>query len=410
MSLNAHRFSVTVISSLFLILAGMMLFFWLIRPVYRTFHPVPAAADSLAGLRFAEGTMPRGGTFSSLLLTRRVPLALTENLTKAFSEVFDLRKCREGDRFHLVFTRRDTALIRFDYIRSVTEQYRIFQINGTLKAEKVPVRMDTSRVVISGILKTSLYQAVTDQGEDPELIEKAADMFAWSIDFYVDPRENDRFWIVADKLTVNGTPAGYGEIQAARYSGEVGSFTVIRFTDSDGKSDFFDEEGRSISSAFLKSPLKFTRISSRFGMRRHPILHTTRMHQGIDYTAPTGTPVWAIGPGKIVSSGWMGGYGKTVEIRHPNGMQSRYGHLSRIEPGLGPGTQVKEKEIIGAVGSTGLSTGPHLHFELIQNSRQVNPAQAKFRSAEKPVYVKNRVAFDSLMARWKLDLDRKENP
>lgn len=400
-----HQFATRLILVFFLICSGFALFFWIVKPVYRHYNP-PKVREQTR-LAFIEGEMTAGGTFSSMLISRKVPLKITRQLITETGKVFDLRKCRQGDRFKLVYVKTDTSILHFDYIRSVTEQYRISGQNGQLTAERIFIRVDTVLTTISGTLKTSLYQAVADQGEDPELIEKVAEMFAWNVDFYVDPRVGDQFQILVEKLFAGEKQVGYGEIKAARYTGEVGKFTVIRFTDSDGKPDYFDDEGRSISSAFLKSPLKFTRISSRFGMRRHPILKTSRMHRGIDYTAPTGTPVWAIGPGKITHAGWMGGYGKTIEIRHTNGMQSRYGHLSRIESGISAGKSVKAKEIIGAVGSTGLSTGPHLHFELIRNGQQVNPALAKFRTVEKPVMVKDRTGFEKMKARWSTELEKK---
>lgn len=400
-----HQFATRLISAFILIISALALFFWIVKPVYRHYNPPKDKKQT--SLAFIEGEMATGGTFSSMLVSKKVPMKITRQLIAETGKVFDLRKCRPGDRFKLVYVKTDTSILHFDYIRSVTEQYRISGQNGSLMSERIEIKVDTVLTAISGTLKTSLYQAIADQGEDPELIEKVAEMFAWNVDFYVDPRVDDRFQIMVEKLFVGGKQVGFGEIKAARYDGAVGKFTVIRFTDTDGKADYFDDEGRSISSAFLKSPLKFTRISSRFGMRRHPILKTSRMHRGIDYTAPTGTPVWAIGPGKITHAGWMGGYGKTIEIRHTNGMQSRYGHLSRIESGITAGKSVKAKEIIGAVGSTGLSTGPHLHFELIRNGQQVNPAMAKFRTVEKPVFVKDRTGFEQVKAKWSAELEKK---
>ncbi|MBN8705287.1 MAG: M23 family metallopeptidase [Bacteroidetes bacterium] len=399
-----HQFASRLLSLLFFTLICLALFFWVIKPVYR--HYIPQKNKATQGLIFIEGELAKGNTFSSLLVSKKVPMKLTRQLIEETGKVFDLRKCRPGDQFKLVYIKKDTSLLHFDYIRSLTEQYRVSSINGNIFSERIQIKVDTIMTAISGTLKTSLYQSIADQGEDPELIEKVAEMFAWNVDFYVDPRVGDQFQILVEKLFVGKKQVGYGEIKAARYTGEVGKFTVIRFTDSDGKSDYFDDEGRSISSAFLKSPLKFTRISSRFGMRRHPILKKSRMHRGIDYTAPTGTPVWAIGPGRITHAGWMGGYGKTIEIRHTNGMQSRYGHLSRIESGVSAGKSVKAKEIIGAVGSTGLSTGPHLHFELIRNGQQVNPALAKFRTVETPVFVKNKAGFNQVKAKWSTELEK----
>jgi murein DD-endopeptidase MepM/ murein hydrolase activator NlpD len=180
--------------------------------------------------------------------------------------------------------------------------------------------------------------------------------------------------IVVEKMYKGKEFIDYGTIHAVTYAGEEKNITGIRYRD-----DYYDENGRSLKKAFLKSPLRFNRISSRFSRsRRHPILGGLRPHYGVDYAAPAGTPVWAVGDGKVVLCGWNGGYGKQVVLRHMNGYVTHYGHLSRFGPGIRNGKQVEQKQVIGYVGSTGLSTGPHLDYRLAKDGQFRNPLKETF--------------------------------
>jgi murein DD-endopeptidase MepM/ murein hydrolase activator NlpD len=182
--------------------------------------------------------------------------------------------------------------------------------------------------------------------------------------------------IVVEKVFADGKLLRYGEVLAAEYDGSTtGAKRLFRYAAPDGQTSYFDENGQSARRGFLKSPLKYANITSGYGRRRHPVLGYTRAHEGVDYGAPTGTPIWAVGSGKVRHAGWNGGCGKTVILRHPNGFETIYCHMSRVAVSAGRG--VSQKQVIGYVGSTGLSTGPHLHYAVKRGGRYMNPLHMK---------------------------------
>ncbi len=240
--------------------------------------------------------------------------------------------------------------------------------------------------IVSGEVEGNLYLSMLSLGEKPELVVKFADIFAWDIDFSVETENGDRFVILVEKIIRDGRHVGYGRIYYARYEGRrVGVKEAYLF----GRS-YYDRYGRSLQKMFLKSPLKVYRISSKFGRRFHPIKRRWLMHHGVDYAAPYGTPVFSVGSGWVKFAGWKGGYGKLIVIRHPKGYETRYAHLSRIA--VRAGQSVEQGQYIGNVGSTGLSTGPHLHFEVRRYGQLVNPLKLNMQPKE-PVP-------DSLMDRF----------
>jgi murein DD-endopeptidase MepM/ murein hydrolase activator NlpD len=204
-----------------------------------------------------------------------------------------------------------------------------------------------------------------------------SDIFAWDIDFSTDLRNRDTFKIVAEALYRNGEFKKYGEIISAEFMNNGRTYHAYRFQ-VNGKADYFDDDGKSLKKAFLKAPLSFRRISSTFSRGRfHPVLKIYRPHHGLDYAAPTGTPVSSVSDGTVVFAGRKGQYGKFIMVRHKNGYKTCYGHLSRIGKGIRKGVGVEQGEVIGYVGSTGLATGPHLHYEIRINNRPVNPLTVK---------------------------------
>jgi murein DD-endopeptidase MepM/ murein hydrolase activator NlpD len=226
---------------------------------------------------------------------------------------------------------------------------------------------------IGGKIDSSLYAAIKDAGESPSLVGFFVDVFAYDIDFFNDTRDGDTFRIVVEKkLAADGSAAflGYGHILAAEYRGEAGTFQTYYWN---GK--YYDAKGESSERGMLKTPLKFVRVSSRFDRKRmHPVLHTVRAHLGIDYAAPVGTPVWAAAAGKVVVRAPSGGAGNLVIIRHDNGIETAYMHLSKFAK-IRVGQRVEAKTVIGYVGTTGLSTGPHLHFGVRKNGQYIDPTK-----------------------------------
>ena len=264
----------------------------------------------------------------------------------------------------------------------------IYQINhdSILKIEKTATHFEARKedipyekrlLALSGEIEDNLISAIGQDREHVMLALQLSDIFAWNIDFSVDLRKNDAYRVITEGLYLDGEFKRYGNIVAAEFVNDGQLFKAYRF-EREGKIDYYDEAGKSLRRAFLKAPLNFRRISSHFSRGRlHPILKIRRPHNGIDYAAAAGTPVSALGDGKVVYAGWRGQYGRLIIIRHPNGWKTYYGHLSRISPEAKRGSSVKQGQLIGNVGSSGLSTGPHLHFELRINDRAVDPLKVK---------------------------------
>jgi murein DD-endopeptidase MepM/ murein hydrolase activator NlpD len=234
-------------------------------------------------------------------------------------------------------------------------------------------------------------------GERAELVQAFADIFAYEVDFSTQTRPGDEFRLVFEKFYDQNGFVEYGNILAAQYRTDERDHTAIRFEDEHGeRAGYYTPDGRSVRRSFLRAPVNYTRISSGYSLSRlHPIFKRRRPHEGIDYAAPSGTPVWSVGDGVVVFQGWSGGFGRLLKIRHANGFVSYYGHLSRFANQTRVGTRVKQKQVIGYVGATGWATGPHLDFRLQRNGRFVNPLQTKFPHGE-PIGVEDRERFESI--------------
>jgi murein DD-endopeptidase MepM/ murein hydrolase activator NlpD len=253
--------------------------------------------------------------------------------------------------------------------------YIVVNIDSPLVYKGVK-NVDTIVREISGIIYTSLWVDMIDNGAPQELITAMADIFAWQIDFF-SISNGDRFKIIFEEIMIDSTSIGIGKIRSALFRHNDENFYAISYK-QDGIEDYFDERGNCLRKMFLKAPLKFSRISSRFTRSRyHPILKIYRPHLAIDYVAPKGTPVHTIGDGTVISAGYSGGAGNMVKIRHNNSYISCYNHLSRFAKGIRSGRRVHQGDVIGYVGSTGLSTGPHLDFRVWKNGLNINPLSIK---------------------------------
>ncbi|HWC74742.1 MAG TPA: M23 family metallopeptidase [Gemmatimonadales bacterium] len=270
----------------------------------------------------------------------------------------------------------------------------------------------TERLRTTAVIQTNLYDALDAAIPDSFLPARQrvglawaiADVYDWEIDFSRDLRPGDRVDVLIERLQSPEGERRLGRILAARVEvGGTPSF-AFAFDNPQGQTAFYDERGRSLRRAFLLAPLRFSHISSRFGNRFHPILKRWRNHEGTDYAAAYGTPVRATADGIVTQAGWNGGYGNLVEIRHANGISTRYGHLSRFARGLHVGQRVTQQETIGYVGATGLATGPHLHYEFRVNGRPTNP-QRKDAGAGEPVAAKLKPAFDSVRVHLLAELE-----
>lgn len=233
-------------------------------------------------------------------------------------------------------------------------------------------KVDSIIEVTTGIIETSLYDCILEAGGSPMLVNELADVYAWEIDFF-GLQKGDAFKVIYQRFEVNGQDAGLGKILGSWFRHMDKPFYAVQYDQGEGK-EYFDEVGNSLRKTFLKAPLRFSRISSRFSYSRlHPVLKIRRPHTGIDYAAPRGTPVVAVGDGTVILAAYKGGGGNSVKIRHNGNYTTGYLHLSRYGKGIRRGVKVKQGQVVGYVGSTGLSTGPHLDFRFWKNGKPVDP-------------------------------------
>ena len=319
-----------------------------------------------------EKKVPVGENFTAALERFGLSPEQSASASAAAGRAFNLRQVRAGNT---ITVNRSVAgeLREIDYQIDADRMLRIVPAEGGFSAEvrDIPSKVETAAV--TGRIEDSLFNAVEQQGETPELALRLAQIFGYDLDFSTDPRQGDTFRIILEKRRyANGQKAGYGRILAAEYASGGKKYQALLFHDPAGQPGYYNSEGRSLRKMFLRSPLKFgAPVTSHFSHARfHPILKTVRAHLGTDYGAPAGTPVESIGSGRVVFAGPKRGEGNMVHIVHGGGYETMYLHLSRLY--VRPGEHLEIGKIIGLVGSTGLSTGPHLDFRILQSGQYKN--------------------------------------
>lgn len=329
-------------------------------------------------LLVTRGEIGRGESLASSLRRQGVKPAAIHLISTELRKVFDFRRSRAGDVYRLAQD-PDGRVLDFGYSQGRGESYTLAWQGTRYVASRQAEQLEAHIAKIAGVVDGSFYDSITSLGEQSSLATDFARILAWDVDFTRSVRPGDEFAILYERLYAEG-PDGKsvyvrpGRILAGRYSGHSGEHTVVYYENGDGEGAYFRPDGTSIERAFLAAPLAFSRITSRFSnARRHPILNITRPHPGIDYAAPYGTPIFAVGDGVVEFRGRQGGNGNFVRIRHHDGFTSHYAHLSRFASSLRVGDRVKQKQIIGYVGSTGLSTGPHVCFRMKKHGHYVDP-------------------------------------
>jgi len=360
-----------------------------------------------------DGSLQAGDTLYESLIKEGISAAEILNLQEKVKSVVDFNYLPVGSEYSLKYN-PEGKVTEFIYKPNPIDIYCIDIPSSDSEDLKVTKEEICTEVVrFEGKIKYSLYESMLECADSPQLALQLAEIFAWQIDFLTECREGDTFNILVEKQ-YRGDFYRWGKVLAAEYEGELLSkHTAILFKDPSGHIDYYDEKGKSLRKAFLRAPLHYKYISSYFSKNRlHPILRIWRPHLAIDYAAPTGTPVSTIGDGTVIYAGWKDGYGNYVQIRHPNNYVSSYGHLSRFAKGLKNGQKVKQGEIIGYVGATGLATGPHLDFSISKNGEKVDFLKLKLPAASSvdPRYiaqfneVKNKL-LDNLKNGGELDLN-----
>jgi murein DD-endopeptidase MepM/ murein hydrolase activator NlpD len=326
------------------------------------------------------GQVPAGATLGTLLVRHQLVAPDVEGMLAAIEGIFDARRVRAGQPYRLERAFDGRARL-FEYEIDPLSFLRLSAYGEephTFAAEVVPYDVTRIRAAVSTALEgstTSLFAAMGEVGELPELSIALADIFSGEVDFNSELQPGDRFQMSVDKTLRDERVVAYGPILAARLHNDGRHLTAIRFQPAGGQAGYYDEAGQSLKRFFLRSPLKFDpSISSGFSRSRlHPVLNIRRAHLGVDYRAPTGAPVVSVSHGTVTMAAWTRGGGRTVKVRHASGYETAYLHLSSFGPGIRTGARVAQGEVIGRVGSTGLATGPHLHYELRKNGAHVNP-------------------------------------
>ena len=330
-------------------------------------------------VRTESVSLRRGDTLVSALgrvgLDRRASTGIADAL---HANGADLRRMRPSDELEVTWTLAGEPIsVRWE--ASPWLGFAVVATDAGWEVRRAETRPDVRVEAVSGELKRSLFEAVEALGESPQLVLDLVEIFSSDFDFTADSRGGDRFRLLVEKRYAGDQFVDYGQILVAQYLSDGRILTGVGFEPSGGRVAFYDLDGRSLKKSFLKSPLEFTRITSGFTYARpHPILGGMRPHLAVDYGAPVGTPVRAVADGTVLLAGWNGGNGIQVHLRHHAGYETIYNHLSRLGPGVRTGARVGQRDVIGYVGSTGLSTGPHLDYRVKKNGRFVNPLGEKF--------------------------------
>ncbi len=335
----------------------------------------------------------RHQNLSSLLNQYQVPAETIGKLSKVSKEVFDLRKLTAGNPYTIFCSKNEKGLAQCFVYEINPVDYVVFDFRDSLNIYRASKPMETKIRHIKGEIYGSLYETLAELNAEPELAVSLSEIYAWTIDFYR-IQKGDVFEVLYEEFIVEGHSIGIGQIFVSRFF-HNGKNVEAYFFDGPNEKGFFDADGNTLKKAFLQAPVKFSRISSGYSTSRlHPVLKTLRPHFGTDYAAPTGTPIMAVGDGVISEARYTAGNGNYVKMRHSKTYETQYLHMSKIGNGIRPGKHVRQGDIIGYVGSTGLATGPHVCFRFWKNGKQVDHRKLDLPNTS-PVSEKNRALFEA---------------
>jgi murein DD-endopeptidase MepM/ murein hydrolase activator NlpD len=351
-----------------------------------------------------------GATFSVLAGQSGIATSTANAILASAKSVYDLARITAGKEIALVYDVASGALEELIYEIDKEDKLVVKNISTTTEeiweAALVPIEYTVEIDKAKGIIESSLYETIVNQGLDERLALALAETFAWQIDFAAQIQKGDSFKVIYEKKYREGTYDHPGKIIAAEFINAGEQFRGFYFEGNETKAGYYDQDGNSVQKVFLKAPLQYKYISSGFSYKRfNPILKTFTAHRGIDYAAPQGTPVVTVGDGIVVEAGWKGYYGIMVKVRHNETYSTVYGHFSSIAKGIKVGTRVTQGQIVGYVGSTGLSTGPHLHYEMHKFGNLINPFTEKIPAGE-PVKDADKQAFEVVRNQYQAELDQ----
>lgn len=346
-------------------------------------------------------TIKKNQYLSEIMKTQNVDYGTIVHIERNHKDVFDIRKIKPGHK-HTFLLSRDSLATPLFWIYEIDKiNFVVFSLTDSLTAWRDEKTVDIKTEQIEGVINTSLWNAIKDANGDANLTMELSDIYSWTVDFFgIQP--GDTFKVVYENRYIHDECIGMGKILAC-YLNNAGSKHYAYYFEQNGNGQYFDENGANLRKAFLKAPLNYRRISSTFSnARRHPVTKVVRPHHGVDYAAPTGTPVVTVGDGTVIEKGWdKKGGGNYLKIRHNSTYTTTYMHLNGFAKGIQKGSKVKQGDLIGYVGSTGMSTGPHLDFRLNKNGAYINPLTFNPPSAE-PVSEDNKVAFEEVIKMYDL--------
>lgn len=354
---------------------------------------------ALDEFQLSENQLRSGDILGELLMKQGLTYPQVHKLVEQCKGKFNISSLRIGKNLNFL-KKGISPAPQFMVYEPSPYEYTVFNLQEPYNVETVKREVKTEIVAASGVLETNFWQALTDNGLNDELADGMIDLLASSVDFY-HQKQGDRFKVVFEQHYVEGKPVGTGKIIAAVYERDGKESYAINFEKEGQKTNYYDFDGRPARKAFLKSPVKFSRISSRYNLHRlHPILGYVKAHKGTDYAAPTGTPIMSVAEGTVVEAGRKGGNGIYVKIRHDGTYSTQYLHMSSYAKGLRPGTRVAQGQTIGYVGSTGLATGPHCCFRFWKNGQEVDPLRLNLPQPEPitgPLLEEYKVVRDDLL-------------
>jgi len=360
---------------------------------------IPVQAKKLYGieidsLNITEGKVRRNQTLAVILSKLDIPYYKIQTIIDNSGDTFDFRKVKLGNKY-IVYSKKGSAktVQYFVYIDNPID-YFVFDFGDSPNVSHMKREVHSDLKTASGVIESSLWLSMKEKKYNPVLAIELSDIFAWTIDFF-GIQKGDSYKIIYDEQFVDTLSVGINRILAAYFHHAGEDFYAIPFI-QDGREDYYDQDGASLRKAFLKAPLRYSRISSRYSNSRyHPVLKIRRPHHGVDYAAPTGTPVHTIGDGKVIAVKWAGGGGRMVKVKHNSVYTTTYMHLSRYGKGMTPGKYIKQGDIVGYVGMSGLATGPHLDFRVYKNGHPINPLKMKAPPV-KPVSEENMPEYQKI--------------
>jgi murein DD-endopeptidase MepM/ murein hydrolase activator NlpD len=335
------------------------------------------AVSKTSGPVWIKRTVKKGDTLTRIFRDHQLDVSLLQSLIRDSGQKRRLASIRPGDSLHIRLDENrdfDKLILELDALRSIEISSTKNGVVGSVVERKTDIRVAAA----AGIIEHSLFSAARNAGLQDSVTMALASIFGWDIDFALEIRAGDKFSVIYQEFWADGERLASGDVLAAEFVNGGRKYRAVRYKDNRGKVDYYTPDGRPMRKLFFRTPVEFSRISSGFSKHRwHPVLKRWRAHKGVDYAAPTGTPVMATGDGEVLFRGWKKGYGRVVYLRHGRTYQTVYGHLARFANGLHDGDYVKQGQVIGYVGQSGMATGPHLHYEFHVAGKQRNPLAVK---------------------------------